>query len=282
MRCNLDVDYGTAKRVERGNCIYCGDNCQFTEEHTLGKWLREKFDPGHPSVVLTLARPEDFGNIETPQRIHSQSERRRGGLFDQTVLNVCAGCNNGWMSALHVEAEPVVTELAAGTLRHLTPEEAAILSRWIAMLTINAQFQGRQLMASEQQRKQLMQGLVPVGLFAYVGTMIDQANSGEQWYLAIAVNVPSNPGEHIELSSGYFIVGQAAFFSFMSIDDETIHAALTLCHSIHRRVPMRLIHPVLLETADSFGRSLPIKRLQAILQAFPGVNQITLPEQARS
>ncbi|MDA0181471.1 hypothetical protein OJ997_14295 [Solirubrobacter phytolaccae] len=43
---------------------------------------------------------------------------------------VCESCNNGWMSALEVDAQTLVTSLMRGTPQTLRPAEAAVLARW--------------------------------------------------------------------------------------------------------------------------------------------------------
>ncbi|MCK0439056.1 hypothetical protein MUG78_06150 [Gordonia alkaliphila] len=56
---------------------------------------------------------------------------RPTSLMDVTVRTVCTDCNNGWMSALEVLANPILRRLIAGAAT-VTADEADIVRLWAA------------------------------------------------------------------------------------------------------------------------------------------------------
>jgi len=56
------------------------------------------------------------------------SYRTRGG--SQTVRSVCATCNNGWMSDLETEAQPLLEPLLKGEIIRLSEPEQMIAATW--------------------------------------------------------------------------------------------------------------------------------------------------------
>ena len=273
-QCGLDLDYGTPTRVANGQCIYCGTDCRFSREHVYGKWIKGRFGSRFTSVTHTLSRPELFVDVWTPTAIHTRSERHPGGLYDQVVLNVCEGCNNGWMSQLHVAASPLVTELATATWRIFSPEDLKLLTRWIAMVTINLQCRARQLTSTEHQRRQLFDGDVPSGWRVYAGTMLDDRHGGKHFNRAMATAIEMGDGAFLPLTSCYFVIERAAFFSFSSIGDFTLEAALMSSGANGRDMPLRQLHPSVSDTEGTSWMFLSLEQLDAIQAWFGAVDPL--------
>lgn len=270
-RCGLDLDYGTPTRIISGQCIYCGTDCQFSREHVYGKWIKGRFGSRFGSVTHTLSRPEHFVDVWTPTPMHTRSESHPGGLYDQVVLNVCEGCNNGWMSRLHVEASPLVTELATGTWRIFSPDDLNLLTRWVAMVTINLQCRARQLTSTEHQRRQLFQGDMPSGWKVYAGTMIDDHHGGKHFHRAMATAIEMGDGAYLPLVSCYFVIKRAAFFSFASIGDQTLEVALMSVGATGRDMPLRRLHPDVANPEGTSWMFLSLDQLDAVQAWFGAV-----------
>jgi hypothetical protein len=89
-----------------------------TGEHVWPKWLKGRFPPAPKTVPHSL-------------------ETTSGGLrqwgappFNQTVRDVCHGCNTGWMSDLEVATQPILEPLLAGQTTTLDENSQRILAAW--------------------------------------------------------------------------------------------------------------------------------------------------------
>ncbi|MFE7067185.1 hypothetical protein [Microbacterium sp. NPDC057658] len=109
-------------------CWFCDARAgRRTKEHIFPQWLLrhhgamdERVQPHRISVLLGGAKLSERG--ERPLRAHVNGE-------------VCATCNNGWMSALERAVTPVLTAPApTGTI---TATEAETLARWFAKTAVN-------------------------------------------------------------------------------------------------------------------------------------------------
>lgn len=101
-----------ARRAPR-SCVFCGAR-PVTREALIPKWLRKllkertgaAFDrtPGRKPWVMSL--------LTTVRR------------------QVCAACNNGWMSELENEAKPVLTPMLLDETSVLSPRQQVTLAKW--------------------------------------------------------------------------------------------------------------------------------------------------------
>jgi hypothetical protein len=103
-------------------CLFCGDtDARRTREHVFPRWLLRDFDLAEDGVA-PLHMSSDFKLLS--RRLHR--------LADLVEGRVCETCNNGWMSDLEVEVQPILGPLIAGTaeLDQLTRSERLTLARW--------------------------------------------------------------------------------------------------------------------------------------------------------
>lgn len=106
-------------------CLGCGNQLTgdvFTLEHIVPQWLASE-------IELPNAKLEQFLHDETK----TENELLRShGLNTFATRQVCARCNNGWMSRLENQAKPLILALmrVERSVLMLTEEERRILSRW--------------------------------------------------------------------------------------------------------------------------------------------------------
>lgn len=97
---------------------------RLSRKHVLPRSLRDSLDRG---IDHTFTQ----GTGPTIGRLEYSDHHRPTGLMDVTVRTVCTDCNNGWMSALETQANPVLRRLIDGA-DSVTADEARIVRLWAA------------------------------------------------------------------------------------------------------------------------------------------------------
>lgn len=99
--------------------MFCGHAGKLTGEHVFGDWLAR--------IGLDMT-PVRFGAGPI-----NQTARDLGTSlpFARTVRNVCAPCNNGWMSNLETIAARVLTPMVLGNSGSVSRDDAGALAAWI-------------------------------------------------------------------------------------------------------------------------------------------------------
>lgn len=273
-KCRFDLNYGSLSAAKVGDCIYCGTACRYTREHIYGKWTKEMFGARHTSVTHTFTRPERFIDPWTSSTMQSNVEMHQGSLYDQVVLNVCETCNNEWMSRLQVAARPMVTELATATWRTFSPEDQAVLTRWVVMVAINLQCRARQLYATGHQRNQLKQGVRPDGWQVYAGTLLDDRFGGEHFNRSALTSTGMGADDFVPLVCCYFVIERAIFLAFSSIGPMTLNAALVSAGALGRPMPLRSLEPGAEVPAGTGWMFVSIDQVNAIQEWFGPVEPV--------
>ena len=124
-------------RSGTSSCAFCGrpwSDVSRSKEHVRPRWIRKHagdFAPGHLNHSLGFGLDQEqkaFVEGPTATAIYKKS------IFTTQTREVCAPCNNGWMSTLETQAEPLFVRLvdAANTNKYcgLTASESRILARW--------------------------------------------------------------------------------------------------------------------------------------------------------
>jgi hypothetical protein len=97
-------------------CIFCGSAAS-TKEHAWPNWLIQQF-------------PARSGAEIEGQRGTEPVLRWKSKGHSQQVRNVCAQCNNGWMSALEGEAKAIMEPLLFSSRYDLSVSARRTLTRW--------------------------------------------------------------------------------------------------------------------------------------------------------
>lgn len=100
-------------------CAFCGSAGSLTKEHVLGNWLSKIGLDDSP--VEFFAGP--LNRIPRPMGA--------GAPFQQTVKNVCAECNNGWMGSLEEVAKRVLTPLILGQPGRIAADDQPAIAMWL-------------------------------------------------------------------------------------------------------------------------------------------------------
>jgi hypothetical protein len=118
--------------MELTNCIFCSvlltrsslnQRDSRTKEHVYGRWFRDYV------VNDKIKMFSSDGKIPT---FHRQTELEK--FWNRSV---CANCNNGWMSRLEEQVDPIFDKLTNGTdLNLLSPGEVETLARWTGKTAI--------------------------------------------------------------------------------------------------------------------------------------------------
>lgn len=99
-------------------CAFCESSANLTGEHVFGAWLGRLDLPQEPS-------PHRAGPL-------NRSPREMGVTkpFNQTVRNICASCNNGWMSNLEAVAARALSPLILGSGDEIASHDRPLIAAW--------------------------------------------------------------------------------------------------------------------------------------------------------
>lgn len=91
--------------------MFCGQTGKMTKEHAWPQWLGRDatVEPRRHTYTSGFHRSDDDTLTEKP----NQAVHRNGSVLTQVVREVCATCNNGWMSRLEEGARPLLERLWA-------------------------------------------------------------------------------------------------------------------------------------------------------------------------
>lgn len=116
-------------------CAFCGSAGPLTREHLFGQWVSK--------IGLDLTPVQHHaGPLNGLLRNMGQQPPYR-----QTVKEVCASCNNGWMSRLEGIAGRALTPLILGQPQIIAAEDQAAIAMWVQKTALIAM-----LLSSKEQR----------------------------------------------------------------------------------------------------------------------------------
>jgi hypothetical protein len=108
-----------------------------SREHVWPSWIRELL----PAQAREIAHNYRFENSD-----EGVTNEYRAGVFTSTVKDVCADCNNGWMSEIEARAQRLISGIFQGRGRQLHSRGQVTLARWGLLKALVAQrsFRGRE------------------------------------------------------------------------------------------------------------------------------------------
>lgn len=140
------------------SCAFCGFTGKLTGEHVFGDWISRiglDLNPvAHGAGPLNLIGRE-LG-VRPP--------------FRQTVKDVCADCNNGWMSQLEVVAQRVLTPFILGKPGEIDEADAAAVAMWTQKTALTA------MLVAPQEERDAGYGL-PASEYRALWTLRDEMQS---------------------------------------------------------------------------------------------------------
>ena len=101
-------------------CIFCGKTRKRSREHVFPRWLVPLF----PDL-------DDAEYLRRLIRQDTDEERRHpSGPFDLVVTDICEVCNNGWMSRLEQDVQPILTPMLLDVPRTLSAPDQQTVATW--------------------------------------------------------------------------------------------------------------------------------------------------------
>lgn len=222
-QCKFDLRYGTVGKPKRGKCIYC-DNNDLTDEHIFPEWLGSIYPRRFQKTAHTLRRPERHVFFEHSE-MHPETKQHYHDPYTTKVRNVCAECNNGWMSKLQNEAKDIVIAFANGAWRPLSDSERDIISRWAVMVSLNLECYARMLTTNEYQRQVLKSGSVPNGWRVYIGLFENLSNAGMSYHGSVGIPIHVGEDDFIRLQNSLFCIEHAVFHTLSSANNHFLELA---------------------------------------------------------
>lgn len=168
-------------------CIFCNGNGRKSKEHLWPVWMHEHLpligDGGNISQIDTFRWKDQTG---------SKRQVRQGHLTTKKLRVVCQVCNNGWMSELEREVQPMLTKILGRETIDLCGRDQGILARWIAMKAIIGEHSEQETYMTPSHDRMLLrlEGRIPGYYAIYIG--VHNANSNSAW-LRISQTIALSP-----------------------------------------------------------------------------------------
>ena len=140
------------RRIEPGQCIFCGNVGNLTKQHVFPDWLNA-YNP--EKVTHHAVRTGRFSARNDPLI----PGLRQGSLGVQKKRKVCATCNNGWISRIENKTKPCLVDLMQGNKKEITPGEAESISALLGIISVTAEHMGprEKLAIGEEDRTYIME-----------------------------------------------------------------------------------------------------------------------------
>lgn len=209
------------------SCLFCGrlwGAARRSDEHVLPQWMRR-----HETDLLKSSHSSYSGGFDLDEKAREFVElptlltTKKSSLLTLKTREVCADCNNGWMSRLEEAARPLIRRLAeaapTGRPVVLTLEEARLLAVWCQKTATTYELTGnRPRVITGAMGRQLTSGVPLRGSLVWLG------RHPRDYDLSIAlahINVsatrlprPGEPDSQIGLFS--IVYHQACFLIFIT------------------------------------------------------------------
>ncbi len=173
---------GQPFKYGRRACIFCGGN-GMSKEHIWARWMKPYLPKNAP--------PFSHLKVQVHPTHETRTERKENrSTYSGTVKLVCEQCNNGWMSALQSATKPILIPLMDGVKTALTRKEQSILSSWVSMFVMVAEFQQPDGVAIPDETRRLFKKtqLAPDNWSIWVGIYERQKWNGVTVHSTISVS----------------------------------------------------------------------------------------------
>ncbi|MCW2768435.1 MAG: hypothetical protein JWO11_4394 [Nocardioides sp.] len=149
--------------------MFCGGPGPMTKEHAWPQWLGRaaEVEPLQHSLTSGFSRTADDALSELP----NQAVHKQGSVLTSRIREVCAACNNGWMSRLEVRVRPLLERLWAPAYplgsSWFNTSELTLLSSWATKTAwVRERVADRTNTADSDVRQAFAQSLLPPELTA--------------------------------------------------------------------------------------------------------------------
>lgn len=197
-------------------CVFCGKEGSLSREHIWPDWLSKMY-------LRKGDEKHTFGSRTHLDKdlVRDGTYERPGHLFSLRNRLVCQNCNNGWMSQVENEAKPIIVRMISGEKHKLSRDQLDILSFWIAMKAVTAEFiekaESLEVTPPEERLSMMEARKIPSYFNIFIGVHSTGHNSAwfrHSWTMAYSPNGPSPPleGRRRNAQSIAFIIGPIFFY----------------------------------------------------------------------
>lgn len=120
---SLPVSLGVRTHTMNNTCIFCRSSLsgKRSSEHIFPRWIQERYDLSNEGVLQTHF--SEKGEVLSD---------RHHVLKKHICGRVCETCNNGWMSKLEVDAQPLIIQLIESkkVLNNVNASDCFIIAKW--------------------------------------------------------------------------------------------------------------------------------------------------------
>jgi hypothetical protein len=131
-----------------------------SKEHAWPQWMKAtaRVLPTRTHTSIGFSRTAEDTLTEAP----NVTRERQGSVLTVQVREVCRLCNNGWMSALEIQARPVLEPLWSGEKTRLTSAEVVVVTRWaVKTAWMHERSQHEVPTPTADQRRAVLDGRLP-------------------------------------------------------------------------------------------------------------------------
>lgn len=190
----------------RNICRFCGEPGA-SREHIFATWIgRAMTPPPVPGTDVVFSH-----RWENPTAgVGLRTKRAKGPAFFTRAF--CRACNQGWMSDLEQDVQPVMAPMIVRRQRLLDPDEQRLLAFWSVKtaLAFQAVESATTMFAEPRDYRELFEERRPSARArAWIGMTPDGADA---WYRAHAVRIPQSPLGSIDGFGVTIIVGHVILY----------------------------------------------------------------------
>jgi hypothetical protein len=197
-------------------CVFCGEQGSLTREHIWPDWLSKMYLRKGDEKHLFGSKTHLNKDL-----VRDGTHERPGHLFSLRNRVVCQRCNNGWMSKVESETKPIVVRLISGEKHKLSRDELDVLSFWVAMKVVTAEFAERaeslEVTPPEVRKRMMETRKIPDYFNISMGVHSTGHNSAwfrHSWTMAYSRSGPTPPldGRQRNAQSIAFLIGPIFFY----------------------------------------------------------------------
>lgn len=185
-------------------CYFCGEIREQAVEHIFPRWMRKTFP------IEVKARSSYYNSGEFVKKNPGES----GTIVSR---DVCAICNNGWMSDLQKQARPILEPWLNDQREPLDSAKAEIVSKWIVMTSMSIDAYDEKFIGipEAERRSFAATQIIPEGWHIYAGTSAGNPNRG--WRHSGFLNTDLEAAGQMSIIA----FGSAVFFSRSGLGSES-------------------------------------------------------------
>ncbi|WP_449411375.1 hypothetical protein [Methylobacterium komagatae] len=198
-------------------CIFCGEAREMSKEHVFPDWIGQSIKKDerawHPEFRMM------------PDGTIPKFVKKNGHAFTRKIRNVCARCNNTWMSALENKNKSVLEKLMRSEIHLASVEEQKSIAEWAILKTIVQDcFRNpdKSIASMEDRRKIFEEGIFPSGWAVWIGRIDAPFWECSYFYSDISLNPREATSDGPFNSAGISIYTMGCLFLYVVSNNSEI------------------------------------------------------------